>query len=89
MGADCGGRYRRKAQLRLNIAHLLSKNEILLNSTDIYYLEQKKNGYEILQKIVNEEDIDVLVNLSLESLYEWIWELENDDISQKISYYTR
>lgn len=58
--------------------------------SDVYVLDQLKNGFQFLSKIIHQESPEVVISVGLESLYENVWILEDiDNKNSKLSFYTR
>ena len=58
--------------------------------SDVYVLDQFKNGFHFLLKIIQQESPEVVVSVGLEGLYENVWILEDvDNENSKLSFYTR
>jgi len=57
--------------------------------SDVYVLDQLKNGFQFLLKIIEQEKPEVVVSVGLESLYENVWILEDvDNDNSKLCFYT-
>lgn len=82
--------FKRKANCRLNIIHTLARENVLIMYSDVYLLDQLRNGFQFIERIIQQEAPEVVVGLGLESLYESVWILEDtDNENSKLSFYTR
>jgi len=63
---------------------------VLILYSEVYVLDQLKNGFQFLLKIIQQEAPDIVLSVGLESLYENVWILEDvDNENSKLSFYTR